>query len=205
MSGSAWDCDRGYVAFLKTTYPLSPSGLMDGAMGYVTFPIVSPQMPSDRRDGRPLCQYSSGGDVSPSGVPWRRGACRLFRAAGLSLGARAPFPLSPFFFPFFLSLPLRALLGGRGAFSVVVAAMLRWASLRSCRGRVRAVRCEEETAKPTRRPRWVSLRSSGRARVGRRRRGGETSQQRQVARNFGSSEIRSKFRQLSTRGGGRSL
>ncbi|MQL97467.1 hypothetical protein Taro_030159 [Colocasia esculenta] len=25
MSGSAWDCDRGYVAFLNTTYPLSPS------------------------------------------------------------------------------------------------------------------------------------------------------------------------------------
>ncbi|MQM08084.1 hypothetical protein Taro_040941 [Colocasia esculenta] len=25
MFGSAWDCDRGYVAFLKATYPLSPS------------------------------------------------------------------------------------------------------------------------------------------------------------------------------------
>ncbi|MQL94978.1 hypothetical protein Taro_027643, partial [Colocasia esculenta] len=120
MSGSAWDCDMGYVAFLKATYPLSPSGLMDGDM-----------------------------------VP----------------GARAPFPLPPFFFPFFLSRPLRALWGGRGAFSVVVVAVLRWASLRSCRGRVRAVRCEEETAKPTRRPQRVSLPSSGRARVGRRRRG----------------------------------
>ncbi|MQL82597.1 hypothetical protein Taro_015076 [Colocasia esculenta] len=47
MSGSAWDCDRGYVAFLKMTYPLSPSGLMDGAMGYVAFLKVS--LPSSGR------------------------------------------------------------------------------------------------------------------------------------------------------------
>ncbi|MQL94033.1 hypothetical protein Taro_026682 [Colocasia esculenta] len=49
MSGSAWDCDRGYVAFLKTTYPLSPSGLMDGDMGYVAFLKATwPMSPSHR-------------------------------------------------------------------------------------------------------------------------------------------------------------
>ncbi|MQL69945.1 hypothetical protein Taro_002253 [Colocasia esculenta] len=59
-----------------------------------------------------------------------------------------------------------------GCLPRVEAAVLRRVSLRSCRGRVRAVRCEEETFQPTRRPQRVSLLSSGRARVGRRRRGG---------------------------------
>ncbi|MQL70256.1 hypothetical protein Taro_002584 [Colocasia esculenta] len=120
MSGSAWDCDRGYVAFLKMTYPLSPSGLMDGDMGP---------------------------------------------------GARALPPLSRLSFPPPLSLALSELPTVLGCLPRVEASVLRRVSLRSCRGCVRAVRCEEETAKPTRRPQRV--RSS---------RGGESSQQRQVAR-----------------------
>ncbi|MQL67726.1 hypothetical protein Taro_000026 [Colocasia esculenta] len=59
-----------------------------------------------------------------------------------------------------------------GCLPRVEAAVLRRVSLRSCRGRVRAVRCEEETFLPMRRPQRVSLPSSGRVRVGRRRRGG---------------------------------
>ncbi|MQM23067.1 hypothetical protein Taro_056128 [Colocasia esculenta] len=40
---------RGYVAFLKTTYPLPPSGLMGGAMGYVAFLKATwPMSPSHR-------------------------------------------------------------------------------------------------------------------------------------------------------------
>ncbi|MQL82048.1 hypothetical protein Taro_014512 [Colocasia esculenta] len=123
--------------------------LLEGDMAYVAFPSCRPRRrltdvtgvlcvstalavsAGSRRYGR-RDQGRDGGCVAFGG-PVRRGACRLFWDAGLSPGARAPFPLSPFFFPFFLSLPLRALLGGRGAFSMVVAAVLRWASFR-CAG-----------------------------------------------------------------------
>ncbi|MQM19335.1 hypothetical protein Taro_052337 [Colocasia esculenta] len=70
------------------------------------------------------------------------------------LKARAPEP-----FPLFraspfpsLSLALSELPSVLGCLPHVEAAVLRRVTLRSCRGRVRAVRCEEETAKPTRRP-----------------------------------------------------
>ncbi|MQM09855.1 hypothetical protein Taro_042735 [Colocasia esculenta] len=47
MSGSAWDCDKGRVAFVKMTYPPSPSCLMDGDMEYVAFLKVTwPMSPS---------------------------------------------------------------------------------------------------------------------------------------------------------------
>ncbi|MQM09180.1 hypothetical protein Taro_042050, partial [Colocasia esculenta] len=53
-----------------------------------------------------------------------------------------------------------------GCLPRVEAAVLRRVSLRSCRGRVRAVRCEEETFLPTRRPRRVrSSRGGDRAYV----------------------------------------
>ncbi|MQL84019.1 hypothetical protein Taro_016518 [Colocasia esculenta] len=115
MSGSAWDCDRGYVAFLKTTHPLSPSGW------YVAF-----------------------------------------TGSGLKARAPEPFPLSrasPF--PLSLSRPL-GVPAFLGCLPRVEAAVLRRLSLRSCRGRVRAVRCEEETFLPTRRPQRVRSSREGR-------------------------------------------
>ncbi|MQL69247.1 hypothetical protein Taro_001532 [Colocasia esculenta] len=55
----------GYVAFLKMTYPLSPSGLMDGDMGYVAFLKATwPMSPSHRV--APDAWVATGG-VSPSG------------------------------------------------------------------------------------------------------------------------------------------
>ncbi|MQL77845.1 hypothetical protein Taro_010263 [Colocasia esculenta] len=92
--------------------------------------------------------------------------------SGLKARAPEPFPLyraSPL--PLSLSRPL-GVPAFLGCLPRVEAAALRRLSLRSCRGRVRVVRCEEETFLPTRRPQRVSLLSSGRARVGRRRRGG---------------------------------
>ncbi|MQL85775.1 hypothetical protein Taro_018293 [Colocasia esculenta] len=49
-----------------------------------------------------------------------------------------------------------------GCLPRVEAAVLRRVTLRSCRGRVRAVRCEEEMAKPTRRPQRVHSSRGGR-------------------------------------------
>ncbi|MQL69048.1 hypothetical protein Taro_001373 [Colocasia esculenta] len=49
-----------------------------------------------------------------------------------------------------------------GCLPRVEAAVLRRVSLRSCRGRVRAVRCEEETFLPTRRPQQVRSSRGGR-------------------------------------------
>ncbi|MQL86999.1 hypothetical protein Taro_019532 [Colocasia esculenta] len=68
MSGSAWDCDRGYVAFLKATYPLPPSGLMDGDMGYVAFLKATwPMSPSHRV--APDAVDTGTGSVDTSGFP----------------------------------------------------------------------------------------------------------------------------------------
>ncbi|MQM02701.1 hypothetical protein Taro_035471 [Colocasia esculenta] len=89
------------------------------------------------------------------------------------LKAWAPEPLPPLSHLSFppLSLALSELPSVLGCLPRVEAAVLRRVTLRSCRGCVRAVRCEEETTKPTRRPQRV--RSS---------RGGESSQQRQGVR-----------------------
>ncbi|MQM19482.1 hypothetical protein Taro_052485, partial [Colocasia esculenta] len=114
MSGSAWYCDRGYVTFLKTTYPLSPSGLMDGDMGRHTH-------------CRLLVSKASQG-MSPS------------QLRGLKARAPEPFPLfraSPFPLSFSRLSELPSILG---CLPRVEAAVLRRVTLRSCRGRVRAVR-----------------------------------------------------------------
>ncbi|MQM17332.1 hypothetical protein Taro_050301 [Colocasia esculenta] len=110
MSGSAWDCDKGYVAFLKTTYPLSPSGLMDGTMGMISMlpsPVcgvspVSGRFPEEESPepltGLKVSHPSSGrvrvgrrrwGDVchSPSGSPWSVGGDRENRVLGVCRGS----------------------------------------------------------------------------------------------------------------------
>ncbi|MQL73501.1 hypothetical protein Taro_005861 [Colocasia esculenta] len=167
MSGSAWDCDRGYVAFLKATYPLSPSGLMDGAMGYVTFLKATwPMSPSNRvAPDAGVCHLLE--DDIPTVAFWfprRHKVCRLLSSAGLKPGRPSPSPsFAPLLSPS-LSLALSELPSVLGCLPRVEAAVLRRVTLHSCRGRVHAVRCEEETAKPTRRPQWV--RSSRREAVG---------------------------------------
>ncbi|MQL68999.1 hypothetical protein Taro_001306, partial [Colocasia esculenta] len=90
MFGSAWDCDRGYVAFLKTTYPLSPSGLIDGAMGYVAFLNATwPMSPSHRGCDRAYVAFRM-----------RQGLCRIEKATGpmspsQSKGRLLPLPGTP--------------------------------------------------------------------------------------------------------------
>ncbi|MQL73755.1 hypothetical protein Taro_006125, partial [Colocasia esculenta] len=123
MSGSASYCDRGYVAFLKATYPLSPSGLMDCDRGCVAFLKATwPMSPSHR---------------------WN---CDR----GYVVFLKATHPLSP------SGSQCDTSSGGvGGCLPRVEAAVLRRVSLRSCRGRVRAVWCEEETFLPTRRPQRV--------------------------------------------------
>ncbi|MQL80931.1 hypothetical protein Taro_013387, partial [Colocasia esculenta] len=114
-------CDRGYVAFLKTTYSLSPSGLMDGDMG----------------------------------------VCRILNSVGLKPGRPSPSPsLVPLLSPS-LSLALSKFPAVLGFLPRVEVAVLRTVSLRSCRGSVHVVRCEEETFLPTRRPQQVRSSSGG--------------------------------------------
>ncbi|MQL73621.1 hypothetical protein Taro_005958 [Colocasia esculenta] len=81
-----------------------------------------------------------------------------------ALRPRRPSPFSLFCaspFPLFLSRPL-GVPASLGCLPRVEAAVLRRVSLRSCRGRVRAVRCEEETFLPTRRPQRVRSSRGGR-------------------------------------------
>ncbi|MQL68051.1 hypothetical protein Taro_000305 [Colocasia esculenta] len=83
--------------------------------------------------------------------------------AGLFTQEPEPFPLSrasPF--PLSFSHHLGVFLAVLGCLPRVEAAMLRRVPLHSCRGRVRAVRCEEETFLPTRRPQRVRSSRGGR-------------------------------------------
>ncbi|MQL86229.1 hypothetical protein Taro_018771 [Colocasia esculenta] len=83
MSGSASYCDRGYVAFLNATYPMSPSGLMDCDRGGLAT-----------------------GGMSPSGFQCDT-RCVAFSGSGLKARAPELFPLSRIFpFPLFPSRPL---------------------------------------------------------------------------------------------------
>ncbi|MQM11523.1 hypothetical protein Taro_044431 [Colocasia esculenta] len=71
---------------------------------------------------------------------------------GLKPGRPSPSPsLAPLLSPS-LSLALSELPAVLGCLPRVEAAVLRRVLLRPCKGRVRAVRCEEETFQPTRRP-----------------------------------------------------
>ncbi|MQL99832.1 hypothetical protein Taro_032563 [Colocasia esculenta] len=143
MSGSAWDCDRGYVAFLKATYPLSlsPSGLMDG---HVAFPSHRPRHRLTDVTGVLCVSTALAVSVGCDGgcvafwFPWRHGVCRLLRTAGLKPGRPSPSPsLAPLLPP--LSLALSELPTVLGCLPRVEAAVLRRVTLRSCRGCVRAV------------------------------------------------------------------
>ncbi|MQL68554.1 hypothetical protein Taro_000794 [Colocasia esculenta] len=125
---------------------MSPSGRRHGLC---RLPIASPQTQSDRRDIHDI----------PTVAFWLKdgdtGVCRLLRTAGLKPGHPSPSPLSrasPF--PLSLSRPL-GVPAFLGCLPRVEAAVLRRVSLCSCRGLVRAVRREEETTKPTRRPKRV--------------------------------------------------
>ncbi|MQM17045.1 hypothetical protein Taro_050014 [Colocasia esculenta] len=99
-------------------------------------------------------------------VPVATGWYVAFTGSGLKARASEPFPLSrasPL--PLSLSRPL-GVPAFLGCLPLVEAAVLRRLSLRSCRGRVRDVRCEEETFLPTRRPQRVrSSRGGDRAYV----------------------------------------
>ncbi|MQM00549.1 hypothetical protein Taro_033290, partial [Colocasia esculenta] len=138
---------QGYVAFLKMTYPLSPSGLMDGDMEYVAFLKVTwPMSPSHR--------------VAPDAWNCDTGT------VGLKPGRPSPSPSLAPLLSSSLSLALSKLPAVLGCLPHVEAAVLWRVTLRSYRGCVRAVRCEEETAKPTRRPQRVrSSRGGDRAYV----------------------------------------
>ncbi|MQM22275.1 hypothetical protein Taro_055326 [Colocasia esculenta] len=88
--------------------------------------------------------------------------CVAFSGSGLKARAPEPFPLSRIFLSPFLPLTLSELRWFCGCLPRVEAAVLRRVSLRSCRGRVRVVRCEEETFLPTRRPQRVRSSRGGR-------------------------------------------
>ncbi|MQL93620.1 hypothetical protein Taro_026257 [Colocasia esculenta] len=84
------------------------------------------------------------------------GVRRLLSSMSLKPGRPSPSPsLSRLSFPPLFFSPSRSFSAVLGCLPCVEAVVLRRVSLRSCRGRVRAVRCEEETFLPTRRPQRV--------------------------------------------------
>ncbi|MQM02530.1 hypothetical protein Taro_035291, partial [Colocasia esculenta] len=148
VSGSASYCDRGCVAFLNATYPMSPSGLMDCDGGCVAFLKATwPMSPSHRvAPDAWLCDrgyvafLKATHPLSPSGSQCNT-RCVAFSGSGLKARAPEPFPLLSrlSFPPLFLS-PSRSFPAVLGCLPRVEVAVLRRVSLRSCRGRVRAVR-----------------------------------------------------------------
>ncbi|MQL77698.1 hypothetical protein Taro_010109 [Colocasia esculenta] len=137
----------GYVAFLKAAWPMSPSHRVAPDAG--------------------VCRLLEGDTPTLAfWFPRRHKVCRLLSSVGLKPGRPSPSPsLAPLLSPS-LSLTLSELPAVLGCLPRVEAAVLWRVTLRSCRGRVRAVRCEEEMAKPTRRPQRVrSSRGGDRAYV----------------------------------------
>ncbi|MQL84369.1 hypothetical protein Taro_016879, partial [Colocasia esculenta] len=118
--------------------------LLEGDMAYVAFP--------SRRPRRSLTDVTDVLCVSTAlAVSGERDE---MADPGLKPGRPSPSPS--------LSLALSELPAVLGCLPCVEAAVLRRVLLRPCRGRVRAVRCEEETFQPTRRPQRVRSSRGGR-------------------------------------------
>ncbi|MQL92490.1 hypothetical protein Taro_025115 [Colocasia esculenta] len=137
----------GYVAFWKATWSVSPSHCVAPDAG--------------------VCRLLEGDTPTVAfSFLWRQGGMSPSQDPGLKPGRPSPSPsLAPLLSPS-LSLALSELSAVLGCLPRVEAAVLRRVSLRPCRGRVRAVRCEEETFQPMRRPQRVrSSRGGDRAYV----------------------------------------
>ncbi|MQM17353.1 hypothetical protein Taro_050328 [Colocasia esculenta] len=101
MSGSAWDCDRGYVptvAFWFDGWRHGVCRLLEGDMAYVAFPSRLPRRRLTDVTGVLCVSTALAVSVGCDGgcvafwFPWRHGVCRLLSSVGLKPGRLSPSP-----------------------------------------------------------------------------------------------------------------